>query len=280
MEYLTREPSAVLRPWVKSLWYVRTAPARRFEKILPMPIVHFVVNLGGPYRLVARGAEPIRSSFTKAFVSGLQTRYLVIENPDDLCNLGAQLTPYGLAAFSEVPMSELTDRVRDADDVLPGSGQLRDRALAAGTAPEALALLDDYLTGALHPGFEVNRHAKLAAETMLAEPGLPISEVAERCGISHKSLIDNLKRHCGVTPKAFANLSRFHRFVSELPMGERMPTWSELVSQTGYYDQPHFVRAFREFTGFSPTEYLDAMRRFGPQYPSFVPMDAPGLPEG
>jgi AraC-like DNA-binding protein len=36
----------------------------------------------------------------------------------------------------------------------------------------------------------------------------------------------------------------------------------EVVERHGYYDQPHFIREFREFSGFTPTEYF---RLRGPQ---------------
>jgi AraC-like DNA-binding protein len=227
-----------------------------------------------------RDTEPVRQSFDGGFVSGLLTRYLVIENPAVVRNMGAEFTPYGIAAFSAVPVGELTDTVRGSDQVLAGSEALRERTLSTASGEEALDALEDYLRGILRPDFLGNEVAIAACELIAAEPGIPIAEVAERFGMSHKSLIANFRRHCGVTPKAFANLCRFHRFLTTLPLAGDMPRWSDLVAETGYYDQAHFVRAFRDFTGFSPSEYLESMRRYGPEYPSFVPMDYPGVAEG
>ena len=280
MGYLTRPPAEDLRQWVTSLWYHRGPRPQRFEKILPMPIVHLVVNLSEPYRLLARGTDPVLQTFDAGFLSGLLTRYLVIENPSEVRNMGAEFTPYGIGAFACAPVPELTDVVQDAEAVLAGGGRLRDLGLASRSAEHALDLLEDALRTMLRPDFAVNATAMAACQLIAQQPGLPIPEVAQRCGVSHKTLIATFRRHCGVTPKAFANLCRFHSFLIDLPLGGVMPSWSELVSETDYYDQAHFVRAFRDFTGFTPSAYLEAMRRFGPDYPSFVPMDAPGLPQG
>jgi AraC-like DNA-binding protein len=273
LEYLGRPAPEDLRPWITTVWYTCGPRPQRYEKILPMPIVHLIVNLGEPYELLSRGTDPVRQTFASGFVSGLLTRYLVIENPPLVRNMGAEFRPYGIAAFSGVAVDSLTDSVRSSDDVMPGSGALRERAGPADSGEQALDALEDYLRGILRPDFSGNRVAIAACELIASEPGIAIAEVAERIGTSHKSLIANFRRHCGVTPKAFANLCRFHRFVNDLPLAGEMPRWSDLVAQTDYYDQAHFVRAFRSFTGFSPSEYVESMRRFGPEYPSFVPMD-------
>lgn len=280
LEHLGRPAAPDLQPWITSVWYTHGPRPRRYEKILPMPIVHLIVNLSEPYELLTRGVEPVRQQFTSGFVAGLLTQYLVIENPPVVRNMGAEFTPYGIAAFTDVPVSELTDTVQDSELVLAGSASLRDRVVPATSGEVALLELEDYLRQAIKKGFTGSPIAIAACELIVADPGIPISEVAERCGLSHKSLIAQFRRHCGVTPKAFANLCRFHRFLTELPLAGEMPRWTELVAQTDYYDQAHFAGAFRAFTGFSPSEYLESMRRFGPEYPSFVPLDYPGVGEG
>lgn len=280
LEYVGRPAPEDLRPWVTSLWYTHGPRPQRYEKILPMPIVHLIVNLSDPYQLLTRTTEPVRQTFRSGFVSGLLTRYLVIENPAIVRNMGAEFTPYGIAAFSATSVSELTDTVQGSDAVLEGSGTLRERGVRASSGEQALDVLEDYLRSIVRPDFSGSAVAITACDLILADPGIPIAEVAARCGMSHKSLIVHFRRHCGVTPKAFANLCRFHHFLNSLPLAGEMPRWSELVAETGYYDQAHFVRAFRGFTGFSPSEYLDSMRLYGPEYPSFVPMDYPGVEQG
>ena len=79
-----------------------------------------------------------------------------------------------------------------------------------------------------------------------------------------------------MTPKVFADIVRFRQFVAALPLDGPMPPWSEFVGASGYYDQPHFIRVFRAFTGFTPSRYLEIVARYGTDYAAFVPLDTPG----
>ncbi len=50
--------------------------------------------------------------------------------------------------------------------------------------------------------------------------------------------------------------------------------WPELAQTAGYFDQAHFGREFKDFTGRTPTEYLALRRRF-PAQQGFPPDSGP-----
>jgi AraC-like DNA-binding protein len=49
---------------------------------------------------------------------------------------------------------------------------------------------------------------------------------------------------------------------------------AELAHTAGYFDQAHFSREFKDFTGHTPTEYLALRRRF-PAEQGFPPDSGP-----
>lgn len=277
MEVASRAPGKDLAPFVRSLWFVRGAPVRRFERILPQAVAHLIVNLSEPYRLLTRGGEVVGEPFTGAFVSGLQREYLVIENPETLWQCGAELTPAGVAAFTTTPLTELTDRVQDAGPVIPWSDGWRARLQKAGDADDTLEVLQQLLRSARRREFAIDERVARALRALDADPDIPIASLAAELGLSAGGFAGLLRRGAGITPKAYADLARFVRFLGEIPF-EAMPTWSELVARSGYYDQAHFVRSFKRYAGVTPTEYLDGVREFGAEYALFLPVDAwPGV---
>lgn len=256
-----------LERFVTRLWSLEMAPPRRHEKILPLPFVHVIVNLSQPYRLFDRygTARPVQ----RAFVSGIQPEYLVIENPPLLRHVGAELTPTGLRGLSDVSPSGVTGRVLDAERVFPGL----DAAVAAGVSrAPALVGLTRYLSAAVRPG-RTDALVSQALEQIQRDPMTQMGRFAVTAGVSHKTLIARFTAACGITPKAYAQVWRFHRFVMSLRIGEPQPSWADLAATSSYYDQPQVTRAFRRFSGYTPAEYLARVSEFGPEAASFVPLD-------
>jgi AraC-like DNA-binding protein len=69
------------------------------------------------------------------------------------------------------------------------------------------------------------------------------------------------------------------RAVEGLPRVSAGPwqTWADLANSAGYFDQAHFGREFREFTGLTPTRYVEVRRQFLREHPGHV-MDGWPLP--
>jgi AraC-like DNA-binding protein len=273
MEFSGRPAPGDLAPFVRSLWFVRGAPVRPYERILPQAVAHLIINLSDPYRLLTRGGEVVGEPFTGAFLSGLQQEYLVIENPATLWQCGAELTPAGLAAFTETPLVELSDRVQDAAPVIAGSASWREQLRATATAEETLDLLEHLLRSARRPGFAIETLVSDAVSRLDGDPDIPIHRLALELGLSDAALIALFKRGVGSTPKAYADLMRFVGFLASIPFDGPPPRWSELVAGTGYYDQAHFIRSFKRYAGVTPSQYLEGILEFGAEYRSFLPMD-------
>ena len=86
---------------------------------------------------------------------------------------------------------------------------------------------------------------------------MPIGQVADEVGWSHKHLIVQFRRQAGLRPKTAARLIRFDRVWRHVD--QRRPLdWGQVAADAGYADQAHLIRDFRQFTGITPTGYQDA----------------------
>ncbi len=104
-------------------------------------------------------------------------------------------------------------------------------------------------------------------------PACAIGDLAGVSGVSHRTLISRFRAATGIAPKAYAQLWRFHTFVTAVQDGTRAPDWAGLAAASGFYDQPHVIRAFRRFTGWTPADYYRRVVEFGPEAASFVPLE-------
>lgn len=258
------------------LWFLETPQVRRFEKILPLPFVHLIVNLSEPYAVFDRAGSP--TPVGEAFVSGLQTEYLVIESPRLIRHVGVELLPAGLGAITDAAGPQVAGRVQDARPLVPGLGQLvADRVGGDGTE-DVLDRLTELLLA--RRARDPRRPDPLVVDALKAleeDPSRPITDlVGDR---SPRTLLTRFRAATGVSPKAYAQVLRFHRLVSSLADptldGGQVGSaaWSAIAVESGYYDQPHVIRAFRRFCGWTPTEYARRVGQFGADAALFVPLD-------
>jgi AraC-like DNA-binding protein len=261
--YLERPVPVALQPAVTRMWWLRMPSPERFERIVPIPAVHLIVNLGEPYRVVARGRTPVGTGLTGAFVSGVQLEYLLNENPAVIHHVGTEFAPWALPAFGIDPV-QVAQRVVEADteQLFPSVGEVT-----------TLDELERFLLSRRAPRWRADHRILEAVSSMQTDPARPMGDLADDAGLTPKGFIALFRRHTGVTPKRFAEVCRHHAFLQQLPLEGPLPSWTELLAHAPYYDQPAFIHEFRRFTGMTPTAFLEHRRRYGAADPSFLPVD-------
>jgi AraC-like DNA-binding protein len=133
----------------------------------------------------------------------------------------------------------------------------------AGTWQARFDLLDreigTRIAAARRPASEV-----LCAWKRIVESGglVTIGALVDETGWSQKHLISQFREHIGLAPKIFARVMRFGRAVDRLRRREHA-CLTELALDCGYYDQSHFDRDFRNFSGVTPTDLLRTLQNSG-----------------
>ena len=72
---------------------------------------------------------------------------------------------------------------------------------------------------------------------------------------SYSTLERYFKKETGLTPKAFQTLIRFKLATEEL-YNSRNRDWIHYVNKYKYFDQSHFIKEIKRFTGFTPSQLL------------------------
>ncbi len=269
MEYLWRPAAGPLATAVEGCWFQRGPAPSRVERILPMTSVHLVVNLGAQPYLVRTADGPWRE-LGRVFCSGLRDHLVLSASPDLIVNAGAVLRPDALLALGLDPIrlaGAVADVVLDVQPAFGDDGEaVLDRLEAALLARLRTAAIDPLVRGVV--------------DALGARPGTPIGELATAAGVSHPALVPRFRRSTGITPKLFAELVRFHRLIDLISVPDDV-SWSALAIESGYYDQSHAARSFRQFAGLTPAAYYRLVREAGPESVRFVPeadADLPGDP--
>lgn len=195
----------------------------------------------------------------------------MIESPPLIRHVGMELTPIGLHTMAPLLAAGSAGRVTPALDLLPGIDDLVVR-LRASTGPEDA--LDAVMRHASDVRVrEVDPLVDATLVAMQANVDIRIEALASRLGVSHRTLLSRFRTVTGTTPKRHAQVLRFHRFVDTVHESGGNPDWALLAAASGFYDQPHVIRAFHRFSGWTPAEYYRLVAEHGPEAAHFVPME-------
>jgi AraC-like DNA-binding protein len=248
---------AHLAALVDLFWYAEGSPTFPRKRLFPNGRIELLVNLGEPIRLV----EGVGSSLLKSgWLSGLHARPVVIECPGRTRTLGVRLKPAGALALVSRPLHEISGWTHDLADVVGrAAGELAERCFEAGSTDDrfrqAAAWLEER-TARAAPGLPAI--AWTAGRIERSAGTAPIGGLREEAGLSKNRLATAFREQIGLTPKVYARIFRFQRFLSLIHGGA--PSLAEAALDTGYYDQPHMTSDFRELSGMAPREFLAAAR--------------------
>jgi AraC-like DNA-binding protein len=241
--------------WVENRWSLRwSLPEGRWydSEIIPHPTCSLTVELGSHPRAGMPPGETVA-------VTGVCTRRFDVEVRGWGRVVGLRFRPGGLAALTGHPASAWTDRSVAAAEVLPPAlaHRLADPDLAQdGTAWAELAehglaaLADD------RPDPRYDLLLDVVAD-MLADHGLlTVADVADRHGVTVRTLQRLFTHYVGVGPKWVLARYRLHDAVADLDAGFDGGL-TDLAVRYGWYDQAHFTRDFTALVGVTPGQYRD-----------------------
>jgi AraC-like DNA-binding protein len=270
MAIYRHSPAPPLDQYVELFWYyVDLFPDHDREHVLPDGTFELIINLQEtPRKLFRQVGTSGHDTFKRGWISGAQSKFLMIDALPRSSMIGVHFKPGGAAAFLGLPANELAGRVVELDAIWGNAvWEWREQLLAAKTSIKKFAVLENLLLRRLARSQQNQNDAiGWALQRYIAEPGVQtITSVSSRLGFSHKHFIDLFRRETGLTPKLFCRIRRFQQALVEV-QARAETDWADVAYTCGYFDQSHFVHDFIEFSGLNPTAYpnrcLEGERNF------------------
>jgi AraC-like DNA-binding protein len=262
MTYIRHIPSPPLDTYIDYFYYLDGSMPYRREKILPTGWLDLEVNLGDAIQIYDASGAKLVATCVDSWWVGVWNRFGTVEWPLNIQLIGIHFKPGGAYPFLNLPLSELCNQIISADAIWGGfAAELCERLYAAPSIQARLALFEQLLLTrlvdiphglpAVHFGVaEIARH----------HGTLSIKALSNHMSISQNHLLSQFNRMVGISPKALARLYRLKHVLRTIDPTQPVD-WTQIAHQSGYYDQAHFSKDFREFTGHSPTNYLRLRRQ-------------------
>jgi AraC-like DNA-binding protein len=233
LSYREYRPPASVARWIECAWTLRRDGAVSDWRVPPDGCLDILYDRGSGLRVV--GAMSTEQSF---------------DYPDGAWLTGIRFRPGMARLFLHASAALFTDVTAPLEDLWPNRAeQLRNRLDDAISIGDCARIL----LGAL-PVPEGSPDPVQQAIEALANAGgnMDMDVLAGQANLSPRQFRRRCPEESGLTPKRLARVLRFRRACRIAELAGRV-NWAGIAVDAGYFDQAHFIRDFREFTGAAPT---------------------------
>ena len=248
-------PSINLQPYIK-IFHVIESDRVMENVIIPDTAIVMAIRFKGIVSVKENGIE---SSLPNAALSGLRHAPRVIKYSPKSGNVLIIFHLGGPAAFFREPLHELSglslpvyffENFKDVND-------LTERLLYAETNVERIRIVEEVLVSKLKRNI-IDPLVLHAAQQIKSNQGnTRINELIETLNISRDAFEKRFRQTIGTTPKQFSNITRIRSLIDR---AKDHKTLTELAYSYGYFDQSHFIKDFKLFTGQAPSHFFKGPR--------------------
>lgn len=169
----------------------------------------------------------------------------------------------GAYRFFKFDLCEMSNRVVPLADVLGHQvSQLQEEVSNAVTVAERIGILQDFLLQQLQNRAD-DPILNFCLRLILSRRGeISIHELEKATGYSSRWLRMKFLQKVGVSPKSYASVIRFQPFYKAYSQGgDQWMLDGEFYNY--FYDQSHFIKEFKRYTGLAPTKFMKYENEYG-----------------
>ncbi len=168
-----------------------------------------------------------------------------------------QLYPFVPKTLFDVNPKELNGDCYDLHllnnvDVKAITKQLADTHRSSSRVGIIATFLSDLLEQTVN---KTDQKIALAINLILSSNGtITVKALRENLNMTERTLQRLFIGYVGISPKQFSKIIQFQHSLNQLS-AEQYSKLTDIVYETGYADQPHFIRSFKKYTGKKPSQF-------------------------
>lgn len=240
-------PSQRLTPYVKYFAVSEGAAARTY-KVFPGSGLVIGFQYSGRLSIVDRGSE---SALATSGITGISDSFKVFKSSAAIGSILVFFTEAGLAHFTAQPVYELFNQSISLDNLFDKSkvGEAEEKLALAKTDTQRIRIVEQFLLSQLKDMAQDKLITEAVRLIYQSGGAIKIKELSEQLFTSQSPLEKRFKRLVGTTPKKFASIVRFNAVLHQL---ESAKSLTDICYEHGFFDQAHFIKDFRQYTGETP----------------------------
>lgn len=256
MKYIEYNPTELLSEYIQLIWIAESESPDDYypkEKILPDGIVEIVFHFGEPF--ITHNANGGKIKQPTGFAVSQMREFIEIESDGNIGFVSVRFYPWGAHHFFERPINTFLDNTIDLKYLWKDDYQSILKQIEKVCNDEKVSIIQQFLYKCLSQHNNGNDPIDNAIKLIRNTKGqYPIDSICQKTNLTYKQLERKFLATIGATPKVFSRTTRFLHLCHHLKEYENK-TMVQLTYELGYYDQAHFIKDFKAFSGLTPREY-------------------------
>jgi len=259
MKYEEVIPGERLRPYIKCYYIYESDTSSEFEDtVYPSGLMEVIFNLGeGTWETLVNDKF---LNTPKIELWGQIIEPLSIRSKGKNVMFGIKFFPHTAAYFLKDEITIFNNQVSDLCDIFDSSVKnLHARLLETPGLKGKIELVESFFMEKL----PVNKNASdritevgqiiLNMKKNYADEN--VTAIATKYGISPRYLHKLISQYTGLSPKFLNKVNRFQQSLKLI--NDNKNSLTSIAYDCGYFDQSHFIKDFKSFTGITPSAYLE-----------------------
>lgn len=244
-------PGEILKPFIRSYVFVETTEGL-VNRILPDTALVMAFRYGGNISDITRAHA---NQLPSALITGLKKSPRLINYGPGTGNMLVLFKAAGAAAFFKHPLHELFEASVSLDNFIAQDdlALLEEQLAESASNQQRIIIVEQFLIKHIENHKQDQLILSALQKVRLSKGQIKIKELADAHYISQDAFEKRFRRVVGTSPKQFSTIIKIKSIVdSKVPNS----SLSQMALEAGYFDQPHFNKEFKLFTGLNPTDFF------------------------
>ncbi|TND09619.1 MAG: AraC family transcriptional regulator [Bacteroidetes bacterium] len=257
MKYEEFPPLPELADYIQLIWTLESETGDEVfprEQIMPDGIVEIIFHYADPFYTYQDGEKFLQP---ESFAISMMQKCVEIESSGKTGFVSVRFYPWGAYHFFSEPVQHFLDRTISTEQLWKAHyGEIMQAVRTAPGTAQKVQAVQQFLSARLGEHKKNNSAVDEVMKLIRHEKGLvSIEDICAKTGFSRKQLERKFMTSVGTTPKIFSRISRFLYICHNLKENNHK-SLTQLAYDCGFYDQAHFIKEFKAFSGFTPKDFF------------------------
>lgn len=267
MRFQNIEPHPLLKGYIERMWVFESS-GRMAVDDLKLVVPNGNIKLTVAFRngiVAAINGQLFVSKEHSISLTGLVDVPVILDVDEDVPTgtLCAEFNPQGAYRFFRIPLNDIKNQIHPLKDIIGTvAKQLEEQISNVESVDGKVALFQQFLLTQFLQQEADSIYEYSVAKIISSKGKITIKELEKKTGYSSRWLNMKFTEKLGISPKNLSTVIRFKQYYNAVANNDELSFMKNDLYDF-YYDQSHFMKEFKRFTGLSYSGFENKANDFG-----------------